>query len=160
MKCTSRAAAVARYGGIDFASRHWPHQSQWLEIFQVPTGWFPSWHVVGTTHPVEHIALNKDLHTPLLNALTAVHNKGLGGLLLTFDGCFNIRMVRGSAASPSTHSYGLALDINADSNPLAATKGGFYNHPDFVKCFTDQGFDWGGHWVHRKDPMHFSYAWE
>lgn len=159
-KMTTRQAAVARYGGIDFAAKHWGKQGQWLEMFAVPQGWFPSWHVVGTEHPVEHIALNRDLHGPLMNALIAVNSKKIGGLLKTFDGCFNIRMVRGTTASPSTHSYGLALDLNAETNQLAATHGGFYDHPDFVKCFTEQGFAWGGNFHGRKDPMHFSYAWE
>ncbi len=160
MKCTSRNMAVQRYGGIDFASKHWQGQSKWLEMFQVPTGFFPNWHVVGTTHPVEHIALNVDLHVPLMRALVNIHSKNLGHLLVTFDGCFNIRMVRGTTNSPSTHAYGLALDINAATNGLAQTHGGFYDHPDFVKCFTDEGFDWGGNFHGRKDPMHFSFAWE
>jgi hypothetical protein len=163
MKCTTRAQAIQRYGAIDFGARYWARQREWLEMFEVPHGWFPKWHVVGAhgvLMPVEHIALNKDVHTPLLNALTALKDKGLGDLLVTFEGCFNIRMVRGSSASPSLHSYALALDLNASLNPLGAIKHGFYDHPDFVKCFTDQGFDWGGHWAHRKDPMHFSYGWE
>jgi hypothetical protein len=29
--------------------------------------------------------------------------------------------------------------------------------PGFVKCFTDNGFEWGGTWK-RKDPMHFQLA--
>lgn len=158
MKCINRQMAIERYGVIDFSRRFWANQSEWLEMFNVPQGWFPNWHVDGKL--VTHIALNKDVHGPLLAALTSVKDKGLGGLLQTFDGCFNIRMVRGTSASPSLHSYALALDINADHNPLGATHGGFYDHPEFVKCFTDAGFDWGGNFHNRKDPMHFSYGWE
>ncbi len=160
MKCTTRAAAVSRYGAIDFAAKHWAAQGYWLEMFAVPAGWFPNWFVIGTKHPVEHIALNKDLHDPLLKALTAVKDNSLGDLLHTFDGCFNIRMVRGTNNAPSAHAYACALDLNADSNGLGQTEGGFYQHPGFVKCFTDQGFDWGGNFHSRKDPMHFSYCWE
>lgn len=160
MKCTTRSLAVQRYGAIDFASKHWPRQSEWIELFSVPIGMFPSWRVLDTAHVVDHIAINKDIHAPLLAALNSVSTKGLASLLHTFDGCFNIRMVRGTNASPSCHAYALAIDLNASLNPLGATHGGFYDHPDFVKCFTDQGFDWGGNFHGRKDPMHYSFAWE
>lgn len=160
MKMTTRAAAIARYGRIDFASKHWEHQSLWMEMFDVDQTKFPNWHVLDTKHVVDFIFCNKDIHAPLKAALDAVAAHNLGGLLKTFDGCFNIRMVRGTNNSPSAHAYGLALDINASENGLGQTKGGFYDHPDFVKCFKDAGFDWGGDFHSRKDPMHFSYCWE
>ena len=159
-KCTSRSQAVEKYGAIDFSSRHWPDQNQWLKMFEVPKGFFPDWKVMETDLPCTHFMLNLDAHYPMLNALESVHNLGLGHLLHTFDGCFNIRMVRGTNNMFSAHSYGLAIDINAAENPLGCDHGGFYNYPEFIKCFTNQGWDWGGHWVHRKDPMHFSYCWE
>ncbi len=160
MKCTTRALAVQRYGAIDFGLRYWSQKSQWLKTFAVPDAWFPSWHVMDTKMPVHGIACNSDLHEPLLKALTAIHNQGLGSIFENFAGAFNIRMVRGSNTHFSAHSYGLALDINTHSNPLGATSGGLYHHLDFVKCWTDQGFAWGGHFSGRKDPMHFSYCFE
>lgn len=159
-KMVSRSLAVGRYGGIDFASKHWPQQGKWIQSLEIPAEWFPSWHVLDSKAQVRHIACNLDIHMPLLAALKSVHERGLGDLLKTFDGCFNIRMVRGSTAAVSAHSYGLALDINASENGLGQTHGGFYNHLDFVKCFTEQGFAWGGNFHGRKDPMHFSYCWE
>jgi hypothetical protein len=92
------------------------------------------------------------------NALSALANCGMSGELETMDGCFNIRMVRGDFVM-SAHSYGLAIDINAAKNKLGQTSGGFFDLPEFVKCFKDQGFDWGGEFT-RPDPMHFSYCWE
>lgn len=154
-KQTTLAAAEARYGLIDWNASYWSQQGKWIHSVAIPEGWFPNWKIGG--HLVKAVACNIDM--PLMAALTAVHDKGLGNLLVTYDGCLNIRPVRGST-HPSTHSYGLAIDLNADLNPLAATSGGFYNHPDFVKCFTDQGFTWGGNFHGRKDSMHFSYAWE
>jgi hypothetical protein len=159
MKCTTRAQAAARYGHIDFASRHWPDQGKWLKMLEIPPEWFPQWRVLGTKIPVTHIACNLDLHAPLLTALRHVHERGLGKELLTFDGCFNIRMVRGSNTHFSTHSYGLGLDINAKWNPMGPVLHTTWSKA-FVKCFTEQGFDWGGDWNGRKDPMHFSLAWE
>lgn len=160
MKCTTRQQCVDKYGPIDFSTGHWSKQNHWIQPMEVPKGFFPGWLIGGTHLPVAHISCNIDMHFPLRNALDAVHSKGLGDLLVSYEGCFNIRMVRGSNSAFSAHSYGLAIDMNYDNNQLGSTKGGFYNHPDFVKCFTDQGFDWGGNFHHRKDPMHFSYCFE
>lgn len=157
MKCTTRAQALKRYGAIDFASRQWPQKATWMGMVQVPKGWFPNWKVLDTKHPVQNIYCNKDIHVPLLQALKAIYDGGLGEHLKTFDGCFNIRMVRGSSASPSCHSYGLALDINAATNGLGKVP---TLHKGIVKAFKDAGFDWGGDFKKRKDGMHFSYGWE
>lgn len=93
---------------------------------------------------------NKDMIEPLSKAFANLIKTGKVNELKTFDGCFNIRKKRG-AESPSLHSWGVAIDINAAWN-------GFGKKPtlskDFVKCFTDAGFDWGGSWV-KPDAMHF-----
>lgn len=159
-KCRTRAEAIVRYGHIDFASKTWAQQSKWMSMLEIPKEWFPDWHVLDTKHPVEAIFCNNDIHDPLMKALKAIHDGGMGKMLHTYDGCFNIRMVRGTNNSPSTHSYGLALDLNANENQLGASKGGFYLHPEFVECFKTQGFDWGGDFHSRKDAMHFSWCWE
>lgn len=159
MKCTTRTAAAARYGHIDFASRHWPDQGKWLKLLEIPHDWFPGWKVQGTKMQTTHIACNLDLHAPLLTALTHVHERKLGKELLSFDGCFNIRMVRGSTSHFSAHSYGLAVDLNASRNPMGQVLHSSWSK-EFVACFKEQGFDWGGDWHGRKDPMHFSFCWE
>jgi hypothetical protein len=51
----------------------------------------------------------------------------------------------------SLHSWGIAIDVNAFENGLNMTP---KLSAGFVKCFTDNGFDWGGTWT-RKDGMHF-----
>lgn len=93
---------------------------------------------------------NKRMVAPLISAFKNIINRGLVGQLKTWDGCFNIRKKRG-AGSPSLHSWGLAIDINAAWN-------GFGKPPtmskELVACFTDAGFDWGGLWG-KADGMHF-----
>lgn len=158
-KCTTRAAAEQRYGHIDFASKHWPERNHWIRSLIIPEGMFPNWKVLNTKIPVKTIACNIDIHGPLMAALNSVHDKGLGGQLKTFDGCFNIRMVRGTRSAFSAHSYGLAVDLNAALNPMGKVLHTTFT-PEFVKCFTDQGFAWGGNFKSRRDPMHFSYCWE
>jgi len=97
---------------------------------------------------------NKDMVTPLSQAFKNLIDTGKVNELKTFDGCFNIRKKRG-LSSMSLHSWGIAIDVNAAWNQLG-TKGNL--SPEFVKCFTDAGFDWGGNWTGRTDPMHFQLA--
>lgn len=149
--------AANRYGHIDLASKFWPDQNHWIKMLEIPVGWFPHWRVLDSKSIVKHIACNIDIHGPLMSALTEVRFHGLGQELHTFDGCFNIRQVRG-ATSISAHAYGLALDLNAAENPLGSLHSKFSSK--FVDCFIKFGFSWGGNFHGRKDPMHFSWCWE
>jgi hypothetical protein len=96
---------------------------------------------------------NKDLIIPLSKALKALIDTGHVRELKTFDGCFNIRKKR-QLTSMSLHSWGIAIDVNAFENGLNKTP---KLSAGFVKCFTDNGFNWGGNWK-RLDGMHFELA--
>jgi hypothetical protein len=98
----------------------------------------------------KRIYCNRDLVQPLANAFQELIRTGHVNELKTWDGCFNIRKKRG-LTSMSLHSWGIAVDMNAFENGLGQTP---KLSPGFVKCFTDNGFDWGGNWT-RKDGMHF-----
>lgn len=97
---------------------------------------------------------NKDIVGPLSNAFKALIDTGYVKELKTFDGCFNIRYQRGSRTAASLHSWGIAIDVNAFENGLGVEP---KLSAGFVKCFTDNGFDWGGVWK-RKDGMHFQLS--
>ena len=94
---------------------------------------------------------NKDIVQPLSIAFKNLIDTGCVSELKTFDGCFNIRPQRGTNDIPSLHSWGIAIDVNAAWNGLGKEPKLSAN---FVKCFVDAGFDWGGNWK-RKDGMHF-----
>lgn len=94
---------------------------------------------------------NRDLIVPLSQAFTNLLARGKASELKTWDGCFNIRKKRG-LSSMSLHSWGIAIDVNAAWNGLGKTP---TLSPEFVKCFTDAGFEWGGTWISRPDGMHF-----
>lgn len=98
----------------------------------------------------KRVYCNKDMVQPLATAFLNIITRGLVDQLKTWDGCFNIRKKRG-AVSPSLHSWGLAIDINAAWNGFGKKP---TMSPDMVKCFTDAGFDWGGTWS-KPDGMHF-----
>jgi hypothetical protein len=103
----------------------------------------------------KRIYCNKLMPGPLEAAFKNLISTGCVHELKTWDGCFNIRNIRGTIIpSPSLHSWGIAIDLNATWNrlgkpPVLSAK--------FVKCFTDAGFEWGGNWK-RPDGMHFQLA--
>lgn len=64
------------------------------------------------------------------------------------------RPIRGSNR-PSNHSWGLAIDIDATQYPLGSDA----RLPEWiVTLFKAHGFDYGGDWRRRPDPMHFEFA--
>lgn len=146
--------AETRYGQI--IDGKWGNEGLIMVVWAVPSPISASWINSATGKPTTHIYCNRDIINPLDNAIKDIIAKGLISELKTFDGCFSIRDVRGEKGKPSCHSYGLAIDINAATNRLG-TPGDL--SPELVKCFTDAGFDWGGNFK-RKDPMHFSWAYE
>ncbi len=88
--------------------------------------------------------------------------RGLAEELKTFDGCYNPRLKRGSSSwltagsnSWSTHSWGIAIDLNAPWNAFGQRI--FEMTQEFVGCFRDAGFVWGGDWSYP-DAMHFQYC--
>ena len=70
-------------------------------------------------------------------------------------GCYAWRPVRGNPRALSRHSWGLAIDLDVADNPLGA---GGRMDPLVIAAFRAEGFEWGGAWRRRKDPMHFEFS--
>lgn len=125
----------------------------------------------------KRIYCNEDLIIPLENAFQNLIERctedGINSYvdeLKTWDGCFNVRVIRGYEKKyaelikagkfeeanrlMSIHSWAVAVDVNAFENGLGKEP---KLSAGFVKCFTDTGFDWGGNWK-RKDGMHFQLS--
>ena len=81
--------------------------------------------------------------------------------ILTWDGSFVPRFIRGNRTVLSNHAFGTAFDINAALNPrgtrplLVGKKGSVR---ELVTIANDQGFYWGGHFGAKPDGMHFEIA--
>lgn len=126
------------------------------------------------------IFCNKDLIKPLENAFRNLIKTGCVHELITYDGCYNFRPIRGyetkyhtlmeenlieqAVKYLSVHSWACAIDLNASHNPLGLsygqikTKGLVPLSEAFLQCFRDAGFDCGGDWEARPDRMHFQLA--
>lgn len=86
---------------------------------------------------------------------------GLLELVLTYEGSYMARFIRGSRTTLSNHAYGTAFDINLQWNrlgqiPAAAGKHGSVR--ELVPIANEHGFFWGGHFKNRPDGMHFEVA--
>lgn len=74
----------------------------------------------------------------------------------TYGGCYEFRTKRRAGDELSTHSWGIAIDLNPGTNRMG-TEGDM--HPSIVQVFEAHGFVWGGRWRGTGcDPMHFQMA--
>jgi hypothetical protein len=154
----------------------WPKQSQCLRLFGNPStpGW-ASEHLVPMATPfqmhmddipIHSIKVNKVAAASLSRVLTSIWNAcghveanvGKCGCDV-YSGCWAVRPIRGGH-TPSMHSYGLAIDINAPANGLAQPEKRTLFKPDslVVKAFKAENWVWGGDWKGRRDAMHFQAA--
>lgn len=96
-------------------------------------------------------------------ALTEIKNAGLSRFVDTrnsnrYGGCFVGRYNRlaGNFGAPSRHAWGMALDINTDTNPQGGVP---QMNCAVVRIFRKWGFAWGGNFW-PADGMHFEYVGE
>jgi D-alanyl-D-alanine carboxypeptidase-like protein len=67
-----------------------------------------------------------------------------------------IKSSDGSATNtPSNHSWGLAIDINAPENVYGSSHWAIPTA--MARLWNRYGFRWGGDYPHTKDPMHFEF---
>ncbi len=151
------AAIVATFGDIRAYARDdgtadpkWEQQFMGRAAlpFPVPLDW-------DTTRSATGVRCHR-LIVPLLQAVfTEIVQRGLQKSVRTYGGGYVWRMKRGQA-KPSTHSWGIAIDLNARTNAMG-TSGDM--DPALVALFEGYGFTWGGRWSGaNKDPMHFQYC--
>ena len=112
-------------------------------------------HIVEADLPVvgRH-QVHKDVVKPLTAALNLVRDRGLDGLVEQFWCLTPRRKMWKPGRSLSTHSWGIAVDINWHKCPVGSVgtmDSGIYTA--FEQC----GWEWGGRW-RTSDPMHYQFA--
>lgn len=116
--------------------------------FPIPLSWDPAKQVLS-------VYCHRRL-VPVFPAVMAeIDRRGLREKVRTFGGCFNFRAKR-SGSKLSTHSWGIAIDLNPETNAMGQAG----DMPaGIVAAFESHGFTWGGRWTGRgKDPMHFQFC--
>lgn len=79
------------------------------------------------------------------------------GYVIRTLGCFAPRAKRVNGEL-STHSWGIAVDLNADTNPLSFDGVLRTDIPEmWIKIFEDACWTWGGRWK-KPDAMHLQFC--
>ncbi len=150
-------AILATFGNIfDFIREDGSLDPRWEEgqLGRAPLP-FPvalSWDL---SQSVKGIQCHVKLIDTVVGVFKAIEDRGLKESVRTYGGCFSFRSKR-TSGKLSTHSWGIAIDMNPDSNPLGSS--GDMN-PAVVEVFREFGFKWGGDWTGKgKDPMHFQFC--
>jgi hypothetical protein len=98
---------------------------------------------------------------PLRRLWRAWQEANLLDRVITFDGAYVPRLIRGSTTVLSAHAFGTAFDINARWNAIGRPPAPLTSRGsviDLVELANQHGFYWGGHFSRRLDGMHFELA--
>jgi hypothetical protein len=131
-------------GGID---ARWEALLRFVQLpAAIPLGWDHSIRV-------NRIRIHYRLVPSIERIFYKLYDQGLWEMIRSFDGTYVWRAKR-SGEKLSTHSWGIAIDLNASTNRLG-TRG---DMPiEIIRAFDEEDWEWGGEW-HRPDPMHFQAA--
>ncbi|WP_449301652.1 M15 family metallopeptidase [Pseudoxanthomonas mexicana] len=121
----------------------------------------PQLHGVAGAPSSGQITVHKLCAKPISDLFNDWDSAGFLGDVLSWEGSFVPRFIRGSRKTLSNHAFGTAFDINARYNPLGAEpawtneRGCVFR---LVELANKHGFYWGGHFSSRRDGMHFELA--
>lgn len=116
--------------------------------FAIPLSWDKSQFV-------ERISCHKVLADTYTEVFAGIQSGGFQTKITSFGGCFSFRPQR-TGARLSTHAWGIAMDLNPESN-AQGTAGSMDG--SIVAIFKHAGFSWGGDWQGKvRDPMHFQFC--
>ena len=115
------------------------------------------------TESTAQLTVHKSIAVNVIGAFTELKNIGFPVRASDTSAYCWRNMVSGNKVS--AHSYGVAIDVNWNSNPMIGYTSGNYKPgedpyavtTEVVNIFKKYGFYWGGDWSSSKDYMHFSY---
>ena len=122
--------------------------------FSIDPGWAADNIVTEDVPLLGRVRCHRGIVAPLRHALAELEAAGLGHVVDRdgYAGCYNPRLVAPDGGV-SRHAWGVAIDLNADANPLGATS---TQDPRLVETMARWGFAWGGFWL-VPHAMHFEY---
>lgn len=117
--------------------------------------WITPWNVRSEFRwfPKKHLYIHKHFCPLLREAFRELDALNLYEAIKDAGSSFKIRPVRGSKALLSLHSWGCAIDLNRDDNPLGSI--GKWSD-DFIQVMARNSIFCGQSWTGRKDPSHFA----
>lgn len=156
----SLAAIKLIYGDITVRNGQVVAPPKWESQNMVPVRDFPLL--------VRPLYVHRLIVEPLRLALAGCQALNDGYMIRTI-GCFAPRQKRTDPSAMSLHSWGIAVDINASTNPLILHcptgdprrqfGSGAFDLPEaWVKVWKAIGWMWGGDFSRSFDAMHFQFA--
>ncbi len=127
-------------------------QSDFMATANLP---FPLKLAWDPTQSITRITCHRLLTSIFPATFDRIQQHGLQASVTSFGGCFAFRPQR-TGNKLSSHSWGIAIDLNSESNPQGSAGN---MHPGLIDIFRSAGFSWGGDWQgHACDPMHFQFC--
>jgi hypothetical protein len=127
-------------------------QTDFLTTVPLPFALTLSWD---GSRQVQRISCHRLLAPTCTDVFAHIQSAGLQSKITSFGGCYSFRSQR-TGTKLSTHAWGIALDLNPESN-AQGTAGNM--DAGVVAIFKQAGFSWGGDWQGRvRDPMHFQFC--
>jgi D-alanyl-D-alanine carboxypeptidase/Putative peptidoglycan binding domain len=127
-------------------------------------GWGPGWPHPLTNHVVTAVCGANRLKLPVRTEIAVLVQRMVADLEhqhgpFHLGQCWGFanRPIRGTS-TPSNHSWGLAIDLDAPSNPMTTNPHAAHTIGSYASGIAAKyGFRWGGDYVGRKDYMHFEF---
>ena len=129
-----------------------PYGEDWVSL---DPGFLRRHIVAGRVPLLGTVTCHRRMIPALRSAMAELRRRGLGHLVdpAEYAGCYAPRRIQPSGTL-SLHAWGLAVDLNAASNPV----GGESNQDRrLVRAMERHGFYWGGDFPTVPDPMHFEF---
>jgi hypothetical protein len=127
-------------------------QLGFLERIHLPFSLCLSWDPSRT---ITQMTCHRRLTGVFSSVFRSIQEQGLQAKVTSFGGCFAFRPQR-TGSKLSTHSWGIAIDLNPESNEQGSPGN---MDAGIVAIFRDAGFEWGGDWPGKtRDPMHFQFC--
>jgi hypothetical protein len=117
--------------------------------------WITNWDIQKDYpwFPAKGIQIHKHFWPVLDAAFRELEGLGLHEEIKTYACCYEVRTVRGSDTVVSVHSWGAAIDLNIEENPLGG-EGAWSD--EFLEVMERNNIFCGQNWEGRKEPMHFA----
>lgn len=127
-------------------------------------GWGPGWPNAHTDHIVTAVCGAKRIKLPVRSEIAVLVQRLVADLEREHGPfhpgeCWGFanRAIRGTRI-PSNHSWGLAIDLDAPSNPMTTNPAARHTIGSYASRMAARyGFRWGGDYTGRKDYMHFEF---
>jgi len=160
IKPLSTAERVALFGHFDYEADPIPGDPEHVKVL----GDWRAKNIAGARlpafggKPARVVGVHVKLVERVESLFQTLAENDLLGDIVSWNGSYNPRFIRGSTVKLSNHAWGTACDINAPQNRLG-TEGATWGQPGcvwrIVPIALAHGFFWGGWFRSRLDDQHF-----